>query len=153
MTERPAEIRPTGRNWRNPSTWHLRTRLVLVAMALLVAICGAVGIVSYASMDFFLTRQLDTQLQQAAVRAREFGRSGRSDPLEARGQAVGTLNARIDDDSVRSAGFLSEDATRESLTDEDDEVLLELTPWLEPVDRTLSAGDYRLVAAEAPAVT
>ena len=149
MPERPAEIRPTGRNWRNPSTWHLRTRLVLVAMALLVAICGAVGIVSYASMDFFLTKQLDTQLQQAAVRAREFGRSGRSDPLEARGQAIGTLNARIDDDSVRSAGFLSEDATRESLTDEDDEVLLELTPWLEPVDRTLSAGAYRLVAAEA----
>ena len=149
MTQRPAEVRPTGRTWRNPSTWHLRTRLVLVAMALLVAICGAVGIVSYASMDFFLTKQLDTQLQQAAVRAREFGRSGRSDPLEARGQAVGTLIARIDDDSVRSAGFLSEDATRESLTDEDDEVLLELTPWLEPVDRTLSAGDYRLVAAEA----
>jgi two-component system OmpR family sensor kinase len=149
VTQRPAEVRPTGRTWRNPSTWHLRTRLVLVAMALLVAICGAVGIVSYASMDFFLTKQLDTQLQQAAVRAREFGRSGRSDPLEARGQAVGTLIARIDDDSVRSAGFLSEDATRESLTDEDDEVLLELTPWLEPVDRTLSAGDYRLVAAEA----
>ncbi len=151
MPERSAEIRPTGLNWRNPSTWHLRTRLVLVAMALLVAICGAVGIVSYASMDFFLTRQLDTQLQQAAVRARDFGRSGgRSDPLEARGQAIGTLIARIDDDSVRSAGFLAEDATRESLTDEDDEVLLELTPWTEPVDRTLSAGDYRLVAAEAP---
>ena len=63
MTQRPAEVRPTGRTWRNPSTWHLRTRLVLVAMALLVAICGAVGIVSYASMDFFLTKQLDTQLQ------------------------------------------------------------------------------------------
>lgn len=149
MPERPSEIRPSGPNWRNPSTWHLRTRLVLVAMALLVAICGAVGIVSYASMDFFLTKQLDTQLQQAAVRARESGRSGRSDPLEARGQAIGTLIARIDDDSVRSAGFLAEDATRESLTDEDDEVLLELTPWLEPVDRTLSAGAYRLVAAEA----
>ena len=149
MPAGPAEIRPSGLNWRNPSTWHLRTRLVLVAMALLVAICGAVGIVSYASMDFFLTRQLDTQLQQAAVRARESGRSGRSDPLEARGLAIGTLNARIHDDSVRSAGFLSEDATRESLTDEDDEILLELTPWLEPVDRTLSAGAYRLVAAEA----
>lgn len=149
MPERSAGIRPSGFTWRNPSTWHLRTRLVLVAMALLVAICGAVGIVSYASMDFFLTKQLDTQLQQAAVRSRELGRSGRSDPLEARGLPIGTLNARIDDDSVRSAGFLSEDATRESLTDEDDEILLELTPWLEPVDRTLSAGAYRLVAAEA----
>ena len=49
-------------------------------------------------MDFFLTRQLDTQLSQAADRAREFGRSGgtAADPLEARGQGIGTLNARID---------------------------------------------------------
>ena len=148
MPEGTAEVRPSGLNWRNPSTWHLRTRLVLVTMALLVAICGAVGIVSYASMDFFLTKQLDTQLQQAAVRARESSRSGRSDPLLARGLPIGTLNARIHDDTVRSAGFLSEDATRASLTDEDDEILLELAPWLEPVDRTLSAGAYRLVATE-----
>jgi two-component system OmpR family sensor kinase len=148
VPERSGENRPTGLNWRDPSTWHLRTRLVLVAMALLVAICGAIGIVSYASMDFFLTRQLDNQLAQAAARARDFGRSGgRTDPLEAR---IGTLNARIDDDSVRSAGFLAEDGTRESLTDEDDEALLELTPRTAPEDRMLSAGAYRLVAAEAP---
>ena len=151
MPERSGEIRPSGLNWRDPSTWHLRTRLVLVAMALLVAICGAVGVVSYASMDLFLTRQLDKQLQQASERASTFGRSGgRADPLEARGQGIGTLNARIEDDSVRSAGFLAEDAAREELTEEDDEVLLELTPWREPVDRTLSAGSYRLVAAQAP---
>ena len=117
-------------------------------MALLVAICGAIGIVSYASMDFFLTRQLDNQLAQASARARDFGRAGgRADPLEAR---IGTLNARIDDDSVRSAGFLAEDGTRESLTDDDDEALLELTPRSAPEDRMLSAGAYRLVAAEAP---
>jgi two-component system OmpR family sensor kinase len=148
VPKRPGQAGPSGLNWRDPSTWHLRTRLVLVAMALLVAICGAVGIVSYASMDLFLTRQLDNQLEQAAVRARDFGRSGgRADPLEAR---IGTLNARIHDDSVRSAGFVAEDATRESLTDEDNEVLLKLTSRSEPVDRTLSAGAYRLVAAEAP---
>ncbi|MEO3931983.1 HAMP domain-containing sensor histidine kinase [Micrococcaceae bacterium Sec7.4] len=151
MPDRSPTIRPSGLNWRNPSTWHLRTRLVLVTMALLVAICGAVGIVSYASMDSFLTRQLDTQLVQAANRAREFGRTGgRADPLDARGQGIGTLNARIVDDSVRSAGFLAEDATRKSLTDEDDEVLLKLAARSEPVNRTLSAGAYRLVAAETP---
>ena len=72
MPERSGAVRPTGRDWRDPSTWHLRTRLVLVAMALLVAICGAIGIVSYASMDFFLTRQLDNQLAQASARARDF---------------------------------------------------------------------------------
>ncbi|XAS64547.1 HAMP domain-containing sensor histidine kinase [Micrococcaceae bacterium Sec5.8] len=151
MPERFRPLRPSGLTWRNPSTWHLRTRLVLVTMALLVAICGAVGIVSYASMDSFLTKQLDNQLVQAADRTREFGRSGgRGDPLEARGQGIGTLNARIVDDSVRSAGFLAEDATPKSLTDEDDEVLLKLSTRRDPVNRTLSAGAYRLVAASTP---
>ncbi|MDN4642939.1 sensor histidine kinase [Arthrobacter sp. PsM3] len=151
MAERPARTRPSGLHWRNPSTWHLRTRLVLVTMALLVAICGAVGVVSYASMDSFLSKQLDNQLVQAAARAREFGRTGgRADPLDARGQGIGTLNARIVDDSVRSAGFLAEDATRKSLTTADDEILLKLTPRNGSVDRTLSAGAYRLVAAETP---
>jgi two-component system OmpR family sensor kinase len=150
------ETRAPGRDWRNPSTWHLRTRLVLVAMALLVAICGAVGLFSYASMDLFLTRQLDTQLDQASGRAREFGRpspgsgAGRPDPLEARGQGVGTLNARILGGAVSSAGFLAEDATRKSLSPDDGHVLLALTPNGIPVDRTLSAGAYRLTAMQAP---
>jgi len=143
-----------GRDWRNPSTWHLRTRLVLLAMALLVAICGAVGLVSYASMNLFLTKQLDSQLDQASERAREFGRpgsgDGRRDPLEARGQAVGTLNARIHDDDVTSAGFLADDATRKALSAADADVLLKLTPDAPAVDRTLSSGAYRLDAAQTP---
>lgn len=148
--------RVPGRDWRNPSTWHLRTRLVLVAMALLVAICGAVGLFSYASMDLFLTRQLDDQLSNASRRSSDFGRpasgnpSGRPDPLEARGQGVGTLNARIEDGEVSRAGFLAGDATRKSLSPADNEVLLALTPNGVPVDRTLSAGAYRLTAVRAP---
>ena len=89
--------RPAGRCWFNPATWHLRTRLILLSMALLVAICGAVGVVSYASMDVFLTKQLDEQLAQAASRRPARRRAipaGRPDPLDARGQAVGTLNAQ-----------------------------------------------------------
>ncbi|WP_427133955.1 HAMP domain-containing sensor histidine kinase [Pseudarthrobacter sp. S9] len=149
------ETRAPGRDWRNPSTWHLRTRLVLVAMALLVAICGAVGLFSYASMDLFLTRQLDTQLDQASGRAREFGRPvpgnpGRPDPLEARGQGVGTLNARILDGAVSSAGFLAGDASRKGLSPDDNHVLVALTPNGVPVDRTLSTGAYRLTAVQAP---
>jgi two-component system OmpR family sensor kinase len=125
-------------------------------MGLLVAICGAVGLFSYASMDLFLTKQLDTQLGQASERAREFGRpspggsGGRPDPLEARGQGIGTLNARILNGAVSSAGFLAEDATRRSLSAEDNGVLLALTPNGLPVDRTLSAGAYRLSAVQAP---
>ncbi|MCX6499184.1 MAG: HAMP domain-containing sensor histidine kinase [Arthrobacter sp.] len=145
-----------GRDWRNPATWHLRTRLVLVAMALLVAICGAVGVFSYVSMNDFLTRQLDTQLDQASHRSSEFGRppsgdpAGRPDPLEARGQGIGTLNARLLAGTVASAGFLAGDATRKSLSPDDNAVLLALTPNGAPVDRTLSAGDYRLTAVRTP---
>ncbi len=72
----------SGRSWLNPSTWHLRTRLVLVAMALLVAICGAIGIVSYASMDMVFNKQLDMQLEQASSRAIDFGRPPSNFPRE-----------------------------------------------------------------------
>jgi two-component system OmpR family sensor kinase len=143
-----------GRSWLKPATWHLRTRLVLVAMALLVAICGAVGLFSYASMDSFLTRQLDDQLKQAASRSNDPGRppmggfnTGR-DPLDARGQSVGTLNARILNGQVNSAGFLASDTTRSPLSSGDKEILLALQRNATPVERTLSNGDYRLVAVE-----
>ncbi|NYD78717.1 sensor histidine kinase [Arthrobacter cupressi] len=156
MSNLSGATRPSGRRWLNPSTWHLRTRLILVSMALLVAICGAVGIVSYASMDLFLTKQLDEQLSQAAHRATEFGRppsggpSGRPDPLEARGQGAGTLNARIFGSTVSSSGFIDADGVRADLSDADEQVLLSLPRNGAHVDRSLSNGDYRLVATETP---
>src|SRR5213595_1181515 len=102
------EIRTPGRDWRDPSTWHLRTRLILVSMALLVAICGAVGVVSFASMDLFLTRQLDEQLMQASHGRPPVGDpNGRPDPFDARGQSIGTLNARILGGQVISPSFLA----------------------------------------------
>ncbi|HET7140213.1 MAG TPA: ATP-binding protein [Arthrobacter sp.] len=152
MSTLSGEPRSPGRDWRDPSTWHLRTRLVLVAMALLVAICGAVGLFSYASMDSFLTRQLDDQLSQAARLSNEprppvGGLTGR-DPLDARGQSVGTLNARILNGQVNSAGFLASDTTRSSLSTGDKATLLAVAPNGNPVDRRLSNGDYRLLAVE-----
>jgi two-component system OmpR family sensor kinase len=120
-------------------------------MALLVAICGAVGLFSYASMDSFLTRQLDQQLSQAANRSNDPGRppqggfNGR-DPLDARGQSVGTLNARILNGQINSGGYLDADTTRSALSTEDKQTLLALAQNGNPVDRTLSNGDYRLVA-------
>jgi two-component system, OmpR family, sensor kinase len=145
----PAE--PQRRSWLKPGTWHLRTRLILLAMALLIAICGAVGVASYASMDAFLTRQLDGQLSQAADRSNDPGRppaggfNGR-DPLDSRGQSVGTLNARILNGQVNSGGFLTSNTTRSPLSSEDKQVLLALETEAQPVDRTLSNGDYRLIA-------
>ena len=155
MSTSSGVARKTQRNWLNPSTWHLRTRLVLVAMALLVAICGAVGVVSYASMDMYFNKQLDKQLEQASGRANDFGRppsnfpsSGRPDPLEARGQGAGTLNARIDGSTVINSGFLNANGRRVALSAEDKQVLLSLPRDNRPVDRSLSNGDYRLVAVE-----
>ncbi|WAH99260.1 HAMP domain-containing sensor histidine kinase [Arthrobacter sp. MMS18-M83] len=143
--------RQTDHRWFDPSTWHLRTRLILVSMALLVAICGAVGVVSYASMDVFLTKQLDQQLTQASHGRPPVGDpNGRPDPLDARGQSIGTLNARILGSQVSSAGFLSSDATRTPLSLNDAGILLALPHDGHPVDRTLSNGGYRLVATETP---
>ncbi|WP_159736534.1 sensor histidine kinase [Arthrobacter sp. 9V] len=157
MAKRSGVAGKADRSWLNPSTWHLRTRLVLVAMALLVAICGAIGIVSYASMDMVFNKQLDMQLEQASSRATNFGRppsnfpsspSGRPDPLEARGQAAGTLNARIDGSEVSSSGLIDAKGNRVSLSGADEQVLLDLPKDNRPVDRSLSNGDYRLVAVE-----
>ena len=144
--------RPAGRSWFNPSTWHLRTRLILLSMALLVAISSAIGVVSYATMDVVLTNQLDSQLMQASRgRPPEGNPSGRPDPLDARGQSVGTLNARVVNGQVGSAaGFLSSDATRTALTARDVTILEALPHNGEPVNRTLSKGDYRLLATATP---
>ncbi|MHC6594440.1 sensor histidine kinase [Arthrobacter sp. C152] len=144
--------RPTGRSWFNPSTWHLRTRLILLSMALLVAISSAIGVVSYATMDVVLTNQLDGQLTQASRgRPPEGNPSGRPDPLDARGQSVGTLNARVVGGHISSAaGFLSSDATRTALTSRDVSILEALPHNGEPVNRSLSNGDYRVLATETP---
>ncbi|HKU04267.1 MAG TPA: HAMP domain-containing sensor histidine kinase [Arthrobacter sp.] len=156
MTTLSGVARKTQRSWLDPTTWHLRTRLVLVAMALLVAICGAVGVVSYASMDLVFNRQLDKQLEQASTRANDFGRppssfpTGRPDPLEARGQGAGTLNARISGSTVSSAGLIDAAGNRATLSAADKQILLDLPLDNRPVDRSLSNGDYRLVAVKTP---
>jgi two-component system, OmpR family, sensor kinase len=144
--------RPAGRSWFNPATWHLRTRLILLSMALLVAISGAIGVVSYASMDVVLSKQLNEQLATASRgRPPEGNPSGRPDPLDARGQAVGTLNARVVGGQLtREAGFLSSDFTRAPLASSDVATLQALPRDGVPVDRRLSKGDYRLMATETP---
>lgn len=134
--------------------WHLRTRLVLLAMALLVAICGATGLVSYASMDSFLTGQLDDNLQLASKNAVKVGRAplgtpNGPNPLDLPGQGVGTVFARIQNGQVSSAGFLASDTSRAALSPDDNHVLLDVPANGTPVTRTLADGDYRLVAVQS----
>lgn len=158
MSSLSAATLDAGRSRLNPDRWQLRTKLVLATMALLVAICAVVGVISYASMDSFLTGQLDTQLAQASHRASEFGgpppsSGSRPDPLEARGQGAGTLNARFSEDDVDVAGLIGQDGKRLTLHPEDLEVLRDLpqstVPAVtSPADRRLSVGAYRLVSVK-----
>lgn len=146
-----------ARSWRKPATWHLRTRLVLVAMALLITICAAIGISTFASMNSFLTDQLDTQLGQAAERSNDAGRRPQGDDDDSRPnflnpevQVVGTLSARIAGGQVTSAGFLAGNATRSPLSSGDRASLLALSPGAGPSDVSLSEGNYRVAAAQLP---
>jgi two-component system OmpR family sensor kinase len=153
----------SGRSWLHPDTWHLRTKLVLVVMLLLVGICTVVGTLLYATMDRVLTQQLDGQLAQASHRAVEFGAASsglRRDPLDAPGQGAGTLSARISNGVLVTSGLRTADGQIVSITQSDANALASLpvvdqAPGGPPgggatnaVDRRLSAGAFRLVAVQ-----
>jgi two-component system OmpR family sensor kinase len=153
------------RRWTDPNAWHLRTKLVLATMALLVAICSVVGSLLYASMDNFLTQQLDTQLFQAAHRAAQYGSIGqnptgnqpRPDPLDAPGQGAGTLSARLQGNTIVLAALRSAEGQRVDLQQSDIAALVSIAQSQAvqsgqaatvPVDRRLTVGHYRIVAAK-----
>ncbi|WP_427019080.1 HAMP domain-containing sensor histidine kinase [Pseudarthrobacter sp. P1] len=139
-------------------------------MVLLTAICAVVGMVSYTAVQLSLDSQLDAALASASHRAAAFGGAGssggstgsgtpRPNPLDARGTGVGTFTARLAaDGTVASAGILSVGTAQPQITNDDARILAELAvpvptdgqppvqPAMNPVDRTLSIGDYRLAA-------
>lgn len=171
------------RRWTDPNSWQLRTKIVLAMTLLLVAICSIVGSVLYASMDRFLTQQLDTQLFQASDRAARFGganslssqgsapapspgtgQSGNGttqnppDPRDTRGQGAGTLNIRLyGGGALMTGGFIGPDGQRLAVSPSDTAVLAAVARTAQPagsgdhpvpVDKSLSAGHYRLVAIQ-----
>lgn len=142
-----------------PSTWRLRTRLIAILMVFLGIACLAVGTVSYGAMDASLTGQLQTQLQEASQRATKFsgprhsedatttgGSESAPNPLEAPGQAAGTLNARLDSGTFLHGGILGTDGTQQALTTDDERALAALTPGADATRVKLSQGDYLVVA-------
>ena len=103
-------------------------------------------------MDSFLTRQLDDRLCQASRISSAAGRPVTGNPGRQAGPAGSPrprhrhLERPHQRRRRQQRGFLANDATRASLSSADDQILLDLRPNTAPVDRTLSTGDYRLVA-------
>jgi len=136
----------------------LRTRLLAALLALLAAVCLVVGVVSVLELNSFLTDRLDGQLATAGQRLVD-GPDDADDhppPQQARrtpppGLADGTLNARISNGTLGSAGVIS-GSTYTQLTDEQQQVLRTLPVDGRSYTRDLGGelGDYRLRAVRAP---
>jgi two-component system OmpR family sensor kinase len=137
-----------------------------VLVALMAAVCVAVGLVSVLSLDSFLLARLDDQLSSAVGRsqgaqgrfageAKPGGGGGDDKPppsLSAPGQAEDTLNVHVTNGTVDQSGVLDAAGKTHPLSAAQDAMLAAL-----PVDgrpRTLdlagSLGQYRLRADRAP---
>lgn len=136
---------------------HLRTKLILATLALLTAICLAVGVLSHLAMSSYLTAQIDNALTPAAGRAGfpdrpppgNDPRPFRSlDPENAAGQRPGTLNAVFDGAEARASALVQEDGSTEPLTASDLALLAKIDPGAGPEEVTLSSGRYRVDAAD-----
>lgn len=148
----------------NGHALHLRTKLILATLALLTAICLAIGVFSHVAMSSYLTGQLDAALVPAAGRAGAGGDPGgppddgddrrpfrEVDPENAAGQRPGTFNVVFDiDGGVQSSALVQDDGTTEPLTEADLDLLAGIDVGDGPVETALSTGNYRVGAAELP---
>ena len=152
----------------------LRTRLLALLLALLVPAAVLMGLASYLAVRSALTDQLDRQLVDASQRATSFsgtdgfsggGPSQRADqqagqqpgmstappdPLDAPGQAAGTLNARVDGGTLVHSGILDAKGEVTALSAADRSQLQSLAPDGMVRTERLDAGNYRVQAVTAP---
>ncbi|WP_085528501.1 sensor histidine kinase [Kocuria massiliensis] len=144
----------------HPAGWRLRTRLIVLLMLFLGLACLAIGLVSYGAMNATLKGQLHGQLSEASHRATSFSgtRPGQGtganagtppNPLNAPGQAAGTLNARFSTQGFLSGGILDSGGEIQNLTSEDQSALRAIRPG-EEKDVDLTSGDYLVVAETDP---
>ncbi|SOE31109.1 sensor histidine kinase [Streptomyces sp. OK228] len=113
----PGRSRPTARVGRS-----LRTRLLLFISATLVAVCAAMALTTVFAQRSYLLGNLDQRVTDAAERS-QGGLQRRSGDdtdlgfLNERGQAVGTLAARFDEDGgILAAEVVTHDGGRQTLT-------------------------------------
>ncbi|WP_186760065.1 cell wall metabolism sensor histidine kinase WalK [Arthrobacter alpinus] len=145
----------TGSRLTHPGSWHLRTRLVALMMALLTVICALVGLVSYTTTSVTLNGQIDTAVNAATVRTNQFyagpgGNASPRDPLNAKATSAGQLSAVLSNGVVHYAGILAPTGTRQELTSADAQILAELPTTSALTDKKLSIGSYLLQAMALP---
>ncbi|NJC71302.1 HAMP domain-containing histidine kinase [Planosporangium thailandense] len=155
----PADPTASGR-WRRPSSWSLRAQLTAALVVLTTVVCVLFGVVTTTVVNQLQMDRLNSQLTEAANRARggqhppdPLGIGGRPPrgPVPDTGQAAGTLLGRIVDGEVTDARM------RDPVTNEQEDlpsaqfdVLKQLPADGRKYTRDLgSFGAYRLVAIRA----
>jgi len=149
-----------GPRWTRLKSWPLRTKLVLVTMALLTVIAAVLGSVVYATMDRVLTNDVDTQLRQANHRAAETlgGPGGYGGSPDFRGQPLGTITAvATSNGSQGAAVILQDDGKFAPLPSSDLRKIAAISatpeayrPGAVPATSHLSVGEYRMLASTTP---
>ncbi|WP_410658158.1 sensor histidine kinase [Amycolatopsis sp. lyj-112] len=155
----PGMASTTGpRRWSRPGRLSLRTKLTGSMVLLLTFVCLLIGVASEIALRSFLIDQIDGQLAAASARAQDFANKPPDDqhgpgpdPLNAPGQASGTLNVRFTGDQVLYAGVLSVQGLPQRLSSEQEAGLHALPVGRPPVTMTLGGlGDYRVRAVSIP---
>jgi two-component system, OmpR family, sensor kinase len=163
----------TGRLADRVSALPLRTRMLVVMIALLAAVCLIVLSISLLLLRGFLISQLDIQLNGAGQRlAQSYGhkppcmpgdhggpapdRSTSGDHnapcfLLTPGQRVGTLGARIVNGDVHQSGLLDGDGVLQGVGRHEENDLENVPTDGRPHTRDIGGiGDYRLIAVQRP---
>jgi two-component system OmpR family sensor kinase len=158
------------------SRWTLRRRLLVILVGLLVAVAGAIGVVSTLALQRSLVAQLDQRLDASTQRA--FGDDGRTpvprtddDASAVRGrggtqldenrpprppglvpfgQEAGTATLSVDD-GIEQTGLIQDDGTVRALTAGQADALRTVDPDGEPHTIALpELGSYRVQATTSP---
>ncbi|MEV6909941.1 ATP-binding protein [Amycolatopsis sp. NPDC051071] len=146
------------RRWTRPGRLSLRTKLTGSMVLLLAFVCLVIGVASEIALRSFLVDRIDGQLSAASARAHDYAnrppdepRGPGPDPLNAPGQASGTLSLRFTGDRVLYAGVLSIQGLPQGLSAEQEAGLRSLPVDRRPVTMTLGGlGDYRVRAVSIP---
>ncbi|WP_246165255.1 sensor histidine kinase [Arthrobacter yangruifuii] len=148
----------------------MRTKLIVATLALLTAICAAIGVFGHVAMNQYLTGVLDASLERSADRAgfrggaapRDSsvpaqdggsGNPGTSLPREGQnlvGLRPGSLNAVFIDGEPSRSTLVLDDGVARQLEENDLTLLAGVDPDRGPQDLALSIGSYRVDAFPAP---